>query len=315
MTAVATGTASDYLDLFERFRTFITSHSALVSAGENWTELRYNTTEVGTGRRLLMLRGPGTAGTDQIFVNLHTDFSVASDYYNWRISGAAGYNAGAGYADQPGQYAGSGVAGFSGFYMRLWNSSMPYWFIADGRCFKIIVKVSTNYQHMYGGFFLPYGTPNEYPYPLYIGAMGQSTAFRWSDTTSENWAHWRGHRASASRWLDGTWERYESVGNSYNPIHPNVAAAQPLIWPKSNFQSEGPGYSGTYRLHSLSLFRYFGSTESVGSRLYGILPGIFHVSGVGNASENTLTIGGKQYLVVQSSFRTGPNDYVAYLLE
>lgn len=319
--AYVSGTATDYLDLFERFRTFITSHPTLVAAGQNWAELRYSTTEAGTGRRVLMLRGPGNSGTDQIYVNIHTDFNVIGDWYNWHITGAAGYNPATAYNDQPGQSTGAAAAGHDGFWLRLWNSAVPgasnipYWFIADGRFFKIIAKVSTSYQHMCGGFILPYATPNEYPYPLYIGAMGESSAFRWSETSNQNWAYWRGYYSSAHRWIDGAWLKHRTVQSNGGIVSTNAGSAEPLIWPKCSRISDGTGYDGSYRLVPLHIYHYYGANAATGSRMFGMLPGIFHVTGYQNASENVLTIGGKNYLVIQNSYLTGAADYAAFLLE
>ena len=41
---------------------------------------------------------------------------------------------------------------------------MPYWFIANGRRFIVIVRVSSVYQSAYAGFILPYHLPNTF-YP------------------------------------------------------------------------------------------------------------------------------------------------------
>lgn len=317
--AYVSGTATDYLDLFERFRTFITSHPTLVAAGQNWAELRYSTTEAGTGRRVLMLRGPGNSGTDQIFVNLQTDFNTTGDWYNWKIWGAAGYNPATAYNDQPGQ---TSVDGRTGYWARFWYSptpgasNIPYWFIADGRFFKIIAKVSTSYQHMCGGFFLPYATPNEYPYPLMIGAMGYQAEYRWSQADYRNWAYWRGYYSAAHRWIDGTWLEHASVNSSYASYATgDVGNPRVLVWPKNSRRFDGQGFDGSYRLAPLHLYQFNGATFDVGARMYGLIPGVFHIAGYQNASENVITINSKNYLVVQNGYLTGASDYVAYLLE
>lgn len=316
--AYATGTATDYLDLFERFRTFITSNAALVAAGQQWTQMRYSTSEAGTGRRVLMLRGPGNAGTDQIYVNLQTDFNTPNDWYNWKIWGATGYNAATAYNDQPGQ---TSAAGRTGYWARFWYSTtpgasaIPYWFIADGRCFKIIAKVSNTYQQLFGGFFLPYATPNEYPYPLMIGAMGYQAEYRWSQSDYRNWAYWKGYYASAHRWIDGAWHEHATVNSSYTGYSTGNSDLATLVWPKNSRHIDGQGFDGSYRLAPLSLYHFNGANADIGARFYGMLPGIFHVSGYQNGSENIITIDAKNYLVVQNGYQTGIGDYVAYLLE
>jgi hypothetical protein len=122
-------------------------------------------------RKRLSLKGPG-GGSDEIFVNLETDYSVSGDWYNWRLYGATGFIAGnvLDFATQPGTSLPVGLS--------LWQASIPYWFIANGRRFMVIAKINTTYHALYAGFILPYATPSQYPYPLMIGgsnAMGTPT--------------------------------------------------------------------------------------------------------------------------------------------
>jgi len=49
--------------------------------------------------------------------------------------------------------------------------------------------------------------------------------------------------------------------------------------------------------------------------IYGELDGIFHISGFNNAVENTLTVGGDDYVVIQDVSRTGFADYYALRLD
>lgn len=49
-----------------------------------------------------------------------------------------------------------------------------YNLIADGRCFKLLTKLTSNdYQVLMGGFFLPHSTPGSYPWPGFVaGTIG-----------------------------------------------------------------------------------------------------------------------------------------------
>jgi hypothetical protein len=49
--------------------------------------------------------------------------------------------------------------------------------------------------------------------------------------------------------------------------------------------------------------------------VYGELDGIFMISGFNNAVENTFTLGGKSYVVMQDVSRTGFYDYYAMRLD
>jgi hypothetical protein len=51
------------------------------------------------------------------------------------------------------------------------------------------------------------------------------------------------------------------------------------------------------------------------ANLWGALDGIYYISGFNNAVENTLSIDGHQYVVIQDSFRVGFSDYYAMRLD
>jgi len=162
--AYQTGTATDYRDLLRCLRTFVTG-SALGS--QAWTELRW--VETATTQELI-LKGPGLAGVDEIFIGIRSDQNVASDAYNWHIQGATGYLPLDAWADQPNASPNR--------HMALWNQPMPYWFVGDGRRIMVAARVSTRVMFIHLGFILPYATPGQYPYPLLI--VGSSANARWS---------------------------------------------------------------------------------------------------------------------------------------
>jgi hypothetical protein len=166
--AYETGTATDYRDLLRRLRAFVTG-SALGS--QAWTQMRW--TESATTQELI-LKGPGLAGADEIFVGIRSDQNAASDTYNWHIRGATGYLPLDAWADQPNASPER--------HMALWNQPMPYWFVADGRRIMVAARVSTRVMFIHLGFILPYATPGQYPYPLLI--VGSNQDARWSNVFS-----------------------------------------------------------------------------------------------------------------------------------
>jgi hypothetical protein len=94
--AVEIGTATGYKDLLAKLRTFLTG-----LAVNPWTSLRY-TVGGGTNPDELILRAPGLAGTDQIYVGITTFENATADYFNWRLAGFTGYNAALAFGAQPG---------------------------------------------------------------------------------------------------------------------------------------------------------------------------------------------------------------------
>lgn len=309
--AHTSGTATDYLDLMSKFVTFVTTGLA---AGQNWTKLADHTTEVGFDRNVYF-QAPGLAGTDSIFINMAAVHNVGADVWNLGFYGATGYNAAfGGVLSQPGSTP-------NGSWMLLWNTAIPYWFIGDGRSARIIAKVSTTYQSAYVGLIIPYASPAEYAYPLFIGAMASNPARRFSDTSNVFSAFWNPTSDSSNTpGVDnhsGTWLRNpggiwftvgsNSVGGGgFGPATQNLA-----IWPYSHFENIGQVLGGTdYSLLPLVLHTggSAGSPLDLSRANYGELDSVYFVSGFSNASENTVTISGVTYIVVQNGFRiTAPN--------
>jgi len=149
--AYATGTASDFADLYNKLRDFLTTNVDLVADGEAWVQI------AGPGGTLtdadeIILQGPGTTGTDEILVGIKPVTSVASDYYNLSMFGLVSYNPALGGIQ-------SQVGESLARTLLAWNSPMTYWFVANGRRFIVVIKVASTYHMAYCGFILPYMLP------------------------------------------------------------------------------------------------------------------------------------------------------------
>ena len=83
--AFTSGTATDYLDLLNRLKQFVTQD--MLPANERWSVLRW----VPGPPAELVLQGPGLAGTDQINVGILSE--AGADYGNWKLRGFVGWNA------------------------------------------------------------------------------------------------------------------------------------------------------------------------------------------------------------------------------
>lgn len=297
------GTATSYLDLMDKFVTFVTSGLA---SGQNWTKLLDHTTEAGFDRNVYF-QAPGLTGADEIFINMAAVHNVGTDVWNVGFYGATGFNVGlGGVASQPGCTP-------TGAWMLLWDTAIPYWFIADGRSARIVAKASTIYAQAYAGFHIPYASPSEYAYPLFIGAMASNPGRRFSDTTNVHTAFWNptsdaqntlGVDAHSGAWLRTPGGNWIPAGNG-----PNTQALS--VWPYGKFENFGQVLGGTdYALMPLVLHTggSAGSAFDSTRANFGELDSVFFISGFSNASENTVSIGGVTYLVVQNAFRlTGPS--------
>jgi len=256
-----------------------------LAEANGWTTLRYLNPIDGSNRELI-LKGVGLSGDQEIFIGFRAYHSVSADYYNLSCAGFTGYVAGNTFDTQPGYFE----AGIPAHNLRI-----DYWLLANAQRVAFGMKVGTPvYEHGYAGYCLPYATPGQFPYPLYIGGMlNGPAATRYSDTAHSFYA--RGSRANGRmRFVDGTWKQVAT--------HPwcNTYLAGPLT--SGNFQFRDT--NANYPLLPVQLL-------DTAQNVYGALDGVYAMSGFNDITENTLTIGGKDYIVLQDVARTGFNDYLA----
>lgn len=300
---------------------FTTTRGQMSIDGNAWDLMRSDATE-------LMVKGKGLGGTDEVYVNFKVFENTSLDIYNWVIQGAAGYISANAVDDQPGQSRKVGLS--------LWNNPMKYWFVANGRRVIVIAKVSTFYIAGYFGLMLPYGTPGQYPYPLFIGGNlpncdngtithFQSKNYSWNDYQNTNYwmpaANYSNHEQYSVTltdvtgcqiyWVDGTWYDFTNGyadGSGGGTPYSNHAFSYNYVLPVNPYWSR-ENIDGSYELipHTLAM----GNPVRA---LAGELDGSYCISGFSNGSENTVTIGGDTYLVVQNVFRNGVSDFAAVLL-
>ena len=254
-----------------------------VATAHGWTALRYSTS--GTDHELI-LKGVGFSGTEEIFVGFRTYHSVPADYYNLCAAAFTGYVTANTFETQPGARL-SGVPAH--------NQRIDYWLTVNPQRIALGMKVGTPvYESAYVGKFLPYALPSQYPYPVICaGMLSGAAATRYSDTSHS--MGYKGNRAAMGmRFNSGTW-----LG--------------PYAWPWSNEKLAGAttqvrDTDGNYPILPVTLHD---NTANV----YGELDGIYQISGFNNVVENTFTLGGKDYVVIQDVSRTGFTDYYAMRLD
>ena len=277
----------------------------------SWGYADFNET-TSTGFQAVMadkeyaFKGPGLSQADTIYAVLRTSSDYTGDKYNVKAMFTIGEQSGQPTDNWPGALTYRP-------HMTLWNQSMKYWFIANGRRFIVIAKVSTIYANMYGGFYLPYGLPTEIPYPICIGANARYNT-RWSASATDTHSFWN------------------QIGNDSNGNYSSMILRRPSstlctfqtsVYGATDYRSNysgrtfpyynNPGYrtssDNNYGLIPIALY-----DGAEGGNLWGELDDVYHVSGFQNASENIITINSQDYLVVQGSSYTGINDYAAIAL-
>ncbi len=300
-----TGTATDYDDLLDKLKTFLTA--TMTPVAERWTVLADNLSEPnpysnpnGTVREIYF-QGPGIAALDEVNVNIRR-YSVnvtGGTADNWEIRGAVNYDAGLGFNSQP------GVSGPS--YTPSTDIAMTYYFVATGRFFYVMSFISTRTLLCGGGFYLPDSLPSEFPYPIFVlGTTGAYTD-RWSVSNYGNLNFYnRAHGVTSSslRHRDGHWL----------PI--NRASGNVKVFP--NHQNDNAfgviSNQDDPRTYTLIPFRFFSSHE--GGNVYGETQNLYFVSGFSNAALNVIRVSGVDYLVMQNVWRTDYNgDFAAIKLE
>jgi len=303
--STATGTATDYGDLLNKLRTFLTTDTTLVGLGQNWTELGTNAVSYTWAGNLntnttdfeTYLKAPGLSGSDPVYINIRLYKNVTADYYNWECRGALGYNASFGFAAQPGTSPGEWVP--------MWNQPIQYWFVANGQRAIVITKISSSYEILYAGKFLPYGTPGQYPYPVAIGGMLNTSDLRFSDNSANHAAFFNPINLQAC-YVDSSWQTFNNSGSTRN-IWPHGAANGSPAWLQ-------PGLDGTYPLLPCRLEMGTASATAQAAApaaILGEFDGVAIPSGVSNSSESTITVGASTYTVFQNAFRTAADAYCA----
>ena len=321
MTAVATGTATDYKNLLSLLRTFLTTHTDLVNASpsQTWTEMRWDTPD----EYELIVKGPGLAGDDEIYVGIQTYKNEGEDYYNWRLQGFTGYLAGAAFDLQPGAIANTPPS------LALHNNAIPYWFVATGRRFVVVARVSSVYEACYLGFLMPFGTPSQLPYPLTVGGSiigGTNSGYRYSTQMVS-------HRQFVSPGAYGTSNTDSAINFSSTLmlLHGDWIAlrnyygisgegAQSRLgcetWPYGDSLTNDTwalmrnNMDGSYPGFPIQAYQ-----ETPGDNVFGELEGCLAVPGFGLAAEDIITIGGVSHLVIPNVYRSGASDWWALALE
>ena len=275
-----------------------------------WTSLRRV-----SGSEMIW-QAPGNGGLDQIIVGAKTFSDAGTDYWNWRLGGFTAYDSGAVFNQQPGYVGGAGQSHPSPVFT-LWNSSIPYWIMANGRRVIVVAKVSTVYVTAYLGFMNSYMSPGAFPYPLIVGGnlafstepATTSPSWRWSYTGPEMRNFPTPLASSMSfdyqsslqlRLASGSWRGFDiTAGDS----------AFGQVWPfayvdQSTQYDWRPNLDGGYPLLPVVLFDHI-------PNIYGELDGVLATSGFSQGAENTITANAVKHLVLQNVFRNTKADFFA----
>lgn len=313
--------ATDHNDFLNQLVTFATANGwAIAEDGR------------AAGTPYIILRGTGLAGTDNIYIGFRRFQDTVLGKYGWELQGFSGYQNGLTWDNQPGAILRpSQTYGWPVLVLR--NSSMPFWFAVNGRRMVIVAKVGTVYCAAYLGFILPYGTPGEYPYPLFIGGSAYRDAGATIPLPSDSVttgsplnnfynaiAPSSGSPSSCQAWIRDTAGAWIGLPANYT----SAEFALHGLWPycanraaRDNgnamfFKNLRPTLGGGYSLDRIIVVT--GATSSnwnPANAECGELDGCFFVPGFGLAAEDTFTIGADTYTAFPNVSATGSMDFFA----
>jgi hypothetical protein len=333
------GTASDYKDLLDRLRLFVSDPLRVIGSAatdideldpidvaDAWTVERWDTNYDGAGGYELVLSGPGVSGSDGVLVAITTWANTTEGGYNWCLNGYTAFSSMLEFFTQVGS-ASSSKSGLPQVLLN--NSAMQYWFFANGRRICGAVKVAgAYYASFYLGYYLPYGLPNTFPYPLVIGgSSGYSTASSeqaYSNTSVYNRGYVNGYHpssvdeaveaANSLLLYNATWYSFgnfnshnDSAGSDARNTWPFVVGdrAQTLLtWYVSKNPNDEP-----------PLFPVVLTMRVPSVNVLGELQGVFAVMCDDIVAEDTITVDGKVYVVFQNGLLTASNDFYAICKE
>ena len=261
-----------------------------------------------------VLEAPGLAGTDKLYfgIDLHQD--KKSDYFNWRVTAALGYDSAKETSRQP--YSRS-----TG--LLLWDKTIKYWLTASGQRLILVCKVSTIYTILYLGKFLPYASPGQYPYPVILGGSHRDWTKRWSERTSDHSHIQASNLTGQVRMPSNIWQYFGSFNSQSGTTHQiwhRVFLTPAVYWGLSSKSLACLKHVKKNPDDSFTMLPYILATRGMkytyrDRNILGELDGLMWVSGDSNASENTITVSGKKYMVVQNVWRTAWHDYCAVIQE
>lgn len=324
--AVETGTATGGQDFYDKLISFLTTNTDLVAAGQEWSVV-WQAPTGAENETDVVVRGPGLSGTNAVYVCMRYTANVSGDAYYISARGATGYLADSEEFDEHVNVTPSSVRMF------LDSGTMSYTFVANGRRFVAIAKISTTFEAMYAGLFLPYATPLSYPYPLFIGGSAGPTdsdgPTNWR-TINDNHSHFvEPHYNSGASFVDagawmldpaGAWQRVACRGSTAPiGIHPVTNGGDYFLsaddslygyQPRFVLRNTMDAYGGDRILWPCTLIQYGSVTQT-----YGILEGAFRCQGYMNAAENLITYDSVDHMVIPNVYRSDLRDYWALAME
>lgn len=235
-----------------------------------------------------------------VYVNIRRYSHEPTDARNWELKYAINFDTGLDFGNQPGAHS------QFVYYTMTDNVAMPFRIIANDRRFIVITQSVLSFNACYLGFYLPYATPAEIPYPICVGGNTLTSTNNSQVTNYTMGNFYDGPVGSLIiRHVDGTHISFGSYSPSTSGSRPGISISS-NIFPYDSVNAneytiidneEGAG-ANTWPIISQVLW----TTTNEGN-VYGEFDGIYFVPTRNNFTNNTITINSIDYLVLQNTYR------------
>ena len=257
--------------------------------------------------------GNGSGGSEEINIGFETEHDEVNNIYNLKINSFADYDSGDDFEDQSG--ASPTV------YLTLEDAPVQYWLRVSGNVVCGAVKVGvSNYHSFYAGYINRFSSDRNHPRPILVGAnAGSNISAETSNNAIRSW--WSGYRNStlyASAYFlsaNGNW-LFISATSSLTQS-PLVDEYQCGMFPYTNGDTVSLSNSGLTSVLLKVTQDHNGNSFVMPIMLLnfeenGIMgePYFFKfIAGSGVNSEDDITIGTAENIVIGNRSSTGAMDY------
>lgn len=339
--AYAYGSVSDYNDFLTKMMEFASGTDAstwgwttggAVPSGEQWTILS-NTipasgipaadfSVVASGSPYAAyLQGPGSESGDNITVGIQTYQNRSNFVFGFAMQGYTEYDSTLTWATMPGVSP--------PVYTALAGVAFNAWFWVSGRRIMATARIGGLYDiTFYLGFFLPYGTHSQYPYPLFISGSVENQSYNYTQADyGQSCIPDPGCFYGAYfRFVDGSWQPI-SQWNTNNPAgrsQNTTYGLYPLMdtVPTAGFEYNNQAAYAEFNLIEewgvsgmqfspleVNAYPLFPIVLNSATQLPGQLENIFYVPGNGLNPGDTITIDGTVYDVFHNCWRSTQNAF------
>jgi len=253
-------------------------------------------------------RAPGADGEQEINISALLYGDASLNTYNLRWYGSRFWDSTRWPADQ---------ANSSGERVQyLYNSPMPFTFVANGHRLISVVKVGTFYNAAYLGFHRSYDPPSANPWPCVVAANMDQASRNYAalDNAMHNfWTPGRG--GMVVHMPNGSWAMHSNLYNTGGTVPVAEGDQYGKVYP-STLYSTGKRASylrenidGSYTLIPCTLLNFNPRHAS------GELDGAYWVSGFNNTAENVVRRDGFAHLCFPNINRTEIADFAAIRLD